>query len=268
VFVGREAERDRLRGRLARVAAYGEMMGPLTIVTGPRGVGKTSLLRDVADRAAADAGVFLNAVQNMAAEKDGFPLGVIGAGLPQTKAWLTQAATFGERTHEITLGKLDERDSRALLTEPARLAGAAWSGDALTLALARGDGYPQSLQIIGSAVWDAAAPQAGAEIAPRHVEAAEQAIQEDLESMFRARWEASSAAERLFLAAMAWHGTEPVPRAAVASRLGVPSDSLGVARRALIAKGVVEAARHGELKFTVPGFGAFVRSQRADPSDP
>ncbi|MDR3106676.1 MAG: ATP-binding protein, partial [Bifidobacteriaceae bacterium] len=53
-FVGRRDERARLRGQLARVVAYGEMMGPLTVVTGPRGVGKTSLLRDVGDSAAAD----------------------------------------------------------------------------------------------------------------------------------------------------------------------------------------------------------------------
>jgi len=51
VFVGRTTELRQIEDRLARVIAYGEMMGPLLAITGPRGVGKTSLLRDVQDRA-------------------------------------------------------------------------------------------------------------------------------------------------------------------------------------------------------------------------
>lgn len=51
VFVGREPEVRLIDDWLARVIAYGEMMGPLLAITGPRGVGKTSLLRDVQDRA-------------------------------------------------------------------------------------------------------------------------------------------------------------------------------------------------------------------------
>src|SRR5690606_17989976 len=47
VFIGRDKERDQLRDLFARVIAFGEMGGPLTIVTAPRGLGKTSLLREV-----------------------------------------------------------------------------------------------------------------------------------------------------------------------------------------------------------------------------
>ena len=50
-YGGRETELRLIDDRLARVIAYGEMMGPLLAITGPRGVGKTSLLRDVQDRA-------------------------------------------------------------------------------------------------------------------------------------------------------------------------------------------------------------------------
>ena len=46
VLAGRQAEQDRIRGRLARVATYGELGGPLLVFHAPRGVGKTSLLRD------------------------------------------------------------------------------------------------------------------------------------------------------------------------------------------------------------------------------
>lgn len=386
VFVGRQAERNKLRERLARVIAYGEMMGPLTVVTGPRGVGKTSLLRDVADQAArdgfvvswtvglkrkpfldellgqvaralarteavsapaarrrlaelgvqfnvglvkvdakvapgtpdrepfdhgsvgqveeflgeaaalvrsgggagllvvvdelhaplepasdrdpgqdqaaaADAAVLLNAVQDMAAEKERFPLGVLGAGLPQTKALLTRTATFAERTREIVLPKLDGPASRALLAEPAKLLGVSWSDEALDWAIQQGDGYPQSLQIIGEAAWDAADPAEGGEITLAHAKAAEQAIRLELESMFQARWQAATDAEKRFLGAMASRQTDTIPRAAVARALGLDTASLSMARRSLIAKGMIEAPAHGELRFTIPSFSRFVLAQ-------
>jgi hypothetical protein len=384
--VGRQAERAKLRERLARVIAYGEMMGPLTVVTGPRGLGKTSLLRDVADQAASDgfvvcwtvglkrkpfldellgqvaratartdsvsapasrrhleelavqltlgldtveatatpsgpgpaaldrrsvgqverflgesarliragggagllvmidelhaplepasdrdsgqdqeavndAAVLLNAVQDMAAEKERFPLGVIGAGLPQTKTLLTRVATFAERTREIALPKLDGPTSRALLTEPAGLFGVVWSGGALNWAIRQGDGYPQSLQIIGEATWDAAKPERGGEITLAHAKAAEQAVWNELESMFQARWQAATNSEKQFLKAMASHRKDTVPRAAVAQTLGLATTDLSMARQSLIAKGVIEAPRYGELRFTIPGFDRFVSAQ-------
>jgi hypothetical protein len=46
VLAGREAEQDRIRGYLSRVATYGELGGPLLVFHAPRGVGKTSLLRE------------------------------------------------------------------------------------------------------------------------------------------------------------------------------------------------------------------------------
>lgn len=53
VFVGRHHERAALREHLAPVVAYGESR-PLTLVTGPRGLGKTSLLGALADQSRQD----------------------------------------------------------------------------------------------------------------------------------------------------------------------------------------------------------------------
>jgi type II secretory pathway predicted ATPase ExeA len=391
VFVGRRAERTRLRDRLARVSAYGEMMGPLTVVTGPRGVGKTSLLHDVADQATqdgfvvcwtvglkrkpflgellgqvaravartdaaaapatrrrlaelgvqfnvglvkvdakvasdtpdqdpfdsgsvgqveeflgqtaslvrsgggagllvvvdelhapleptnatdqspdpaatTDAAVLLNAIQDMAAEKERFPLGVVGAGLPQTKALLTRVATFAERTREIILPKLDGATSRALLTEPAKRLGVTWTDEALDWAVQQGDGYPQSLQIIGEAAWDTANPAEGGEITLAHAKAAELAVLAEFDSMFQTRWQAATDAEKRFLRAMASHGTDTVTRSAVARTLGLDTTSLSMARQALIAKGVIEAPAYGQLRFTVPDFSRFVSAQNGIPT--
>lgn len=383
VFVGRESERERLRDRLARVAAWGEMMGPLTIVTGPRGVGKTSLLRDVAGQAeqdgfavawvacikhqpflgevidrvgrtlerieamppaararvdrlgvelsagiakvsaridrrspspastalvgpledflghaatlvrerggaglitiidelhaplestrereyspapeaVVDAAVLLNAIQNMGAERERFPLGVLGAGLPQTKALLTRAATFGERSHEIVLSELDDATAARVLTAPAEKQSVHWADDALAEAVRAADGYPQSLQIIGSATWDAARPSSGDTLTAADLERGWPRARGDLVSLFAARWTVATDSERAFLRAMASLPGPIVRRGAIAERLGVPTEALGMARRNLLNKGIVEEAGHGLLRFTAPGFDEFVLAQ-------
>ena len=219
-------------------------------------------------RSALDAAVLLNAVQNMEGEREDYPLGVIGAGLPETKAYLTRAATFGERTHEMVLRELDEDTARQVLTEPARSLGVTWSPDALAAATRAGGGYPQSLQTIGAATWDAAQPDEGATITLTDLQAGRTVSDAGLESLFRARWEVATAIERAFLQAMARHTDTEVDRATVAAELGVDTDALGMHRRSLISKGIIEAPRHGSLRFTIPGFAAYVRSLDDSPSAP
>ena len=46
ILAGRAPELSLIRDRLARVEAYGELSGPLLVFHAPRGVGKTSLLRE------------------------------------------------------------------------------------------------------------------------------------------------------------------------------------------------------------------------------
>lgn len=51
VLVGRVRERTRMGDLLARVTTFGELAGPPVVLHAPRGLGKTSLLRDTEDRA-------------------------------------------------------------------------------------------------------------------------------------------------------------------------------------------------------------------------
>lgn len=201
----------------------------------------------------------------MEGEREDYPLGVIGAGLPETKAYLTRAAAFGERTYEIVLHELDEHTARQVLTEPARSLGVTWSPNALAAATKAGGGYPQSLQTIGAAVWDAARPNQGDTITLADLEAGRAASDAGLASLFRARWEVATPPERAFLQAMAQHTDIEAERSAVAAELGVDSDALGMSRRSLISKGIIEASRRGVLRFTIPGFAAYVRSLDDDP---
>lgn len=69
--------------------------------------------------------------------------------------------------------------------------------------------------------------------------------------------------ERSFLRAMARAGTEPVRISAVAEQLGVSVSSLSPRRGALIRKGMVFSPAHGEIAYTVPLFGEFLRRSGA-----
>jgi hypothetical protein len=188
-------------------------------------------------------------------------VGVIGAGLPQTKALLTRAATFGERSHEIVLAEFGPEDAARLLEAPAAELGVSWAPDALAAVVDGARGYPQSLQILGAATWDAARPEPGSVLDLRAVEAGSRSAQTALTSIFDARWAVATAAERSFLRAMAEVGDAVVRRGDIAERLGTTTGALSMVRRNLIIKGIVEEAGYGRLRFTIPGFEEFVLTQ-------
>jgi Mn-dependent DtxR family transcriptional regulator len=60
---------------------------------------------------------------------------------------------------------------------------------------------------------------------------------------------------------MAAAGTDNVTRSQIAQRLGVDSRSISVPRERLIEKGVIEPVGHGLVRFTLPGFGDYVRDR-------
>jgi hypothetical protein len=218
-----------------------------------------------------DAAVLLNALQNLDGRREDNPLTVIGAGLPSTPEELTKAATFGERTAFVGLRVLDDRGSEQALVEPARELGVSWSDGAVAAVERSARGYPYFLQLLAHASWQAARPEEGGRITAAHVRKGLPAADEQLEAMYRARWRAATSLEQDFMAAMAAEagattepGEEPaVARGAVATRMGRTSRAVSMPRDRLLDKGIVEAAGHGLLRFTLPGFTDYVRTQTA-----
>lgn len=366
-LAGRTAERRRIQDRLARVATYGELAGPLLVFHAPRGLGKTSLLRaaeaeaaalgfvsvwvacareqrllpELAERIrgtlarhdalgdagratrlerltielgvpgakvqaalgrrdaaaaatpilaleelmseaanlvrgqggagllvfidelhAADSGelaVLLNAWQNLDGAADAVPLSIITAGLPVTPEAITRAATFGERSAFVPLDVLADADARAALVRTAEAEGVTWAEDALTLVTDEARGHPYLLQLLGNTTWDAADPDTGAVISTDDVRRGVPLARTQLAAMHRARWGAATPTEQAFLVAMAAAGEGNVTRAEIAAGMGRDSRAISDPRERLIEKGVIEPVGHGLVRFTLPGFGAFVR---------
>lgn len=223
------------------------------------GAGLLLLLDELHTASADEMSVLLNTLQNLDGERTENPLATVAAGLPVTPEALTRAATFGERSTFVSLDVLSEHDARAALVAPAEAEGVGWSDAALAAIVAESRGYPYLLQLLGSTTWDAAAPDAGSRLTLAHVKRGLPIARDQLAAMHRARWGAASRLEQRFLAAMAAAGDGNVTRAAIATGMGVDSRAISVPRERLIEKGVIEPVGHGLVRFTLPGFGAFVR---------
>lgn len=376
VLAGREQQQDRIRGYLSRIGTYGEMGGPLLVFLGPRGVGKTSLLREAqrdaeghgfitawvacrrnapflpdlvsrvgkaietadilpraekgtwklglesiglefglpsvvkvsataaADRSGAEApprgaqisamedllhetssqirarggaglvvfvdelhaatrddlAVLLNAMQNLAGRREDNPLAILGAGLPSTPGVLVNAATFGERSTFLTLPRLEPAAAAAAVAEPASELGVTWTPAALQTVAAEAQGFPYLLQVLAHATWDVAKPSGTGDVLDvDQVRAGLPLADDQLSSMYAARWAAATELEKQIMSVMAQAGTPTVTRAEIAAALGRPTQALGVPRERLIDKGIIEPASRGEVRFTMPGFDRYIR---------
>lgn len=191
---------------------------------------------------------------------------VFAAGLPNAPDVLTAAVTFSERFAFRTLERLGERDAAEALEAPADRHRVSWSPALLAAVLARAEGYPYFLQLYGDALWRAARPAQGDVLQESLLADAQAGVDRELDTMFRARWAKASPGERRLLVAMAElsdPGEGAVRRGDVATRMGVGTNDLSVPRRSLLDKGLVEVAARGTLRFTVPGFAGFVRTESA-----
>lgn len=210
-------------------------------------------------------GIVLNALQNLDGSPTDTALTAVFAGLPAAPEVLTEAATFGERSQFVALDRLDDADTAVALVKPAQASGVAWDRDALEQVVADAAGYPYFVQLLGATTWDAAAPGTGGTLTLDHVRAGYIEARAQLLAVFRARWKVASGVDRKFIAAMVElmleTQSEDVERASIASRMGKKSSELGVPRNRLIEKGIIEPSGHGRMRFTIPGFAAYVATE-------
>lgn len=202
--------------------------------------------------------------QDLQAEADALPAGVFAAGLPQTPEIISAAATFSERFAYRTLHRLGPDASRVALVRPAGQVGVDWDPDALEAVIAQTNGYPHTLQLYADAAWARAGyPDPGGRIRTSDVEHAARQVAEDMDALFRARWNNATPVQRRFMSAMAQSLTadQVASRSDIATVMGRDSRAISAARAGLIDKGLIAVAGHGLLEFSIPGFAEFVHAQ-------
>lgn len=194
----------------------------------------------------------------------GLPLVVVGAGLPHLPAVLSASKSYSERLFRYSrIDRLERAAADAALVRPAGGEGAAWQPAALDAMYAATGGYPYFIQAYGKAVWDLApgSPITAADVAV----AAPEAESELAVGFFGSRFERATPGEREYLRAMAELAAEAgedsgaVSTADVATHLGRKPQSLSPARDALLKKGLIYSGERGQISFTVPHFGRYLR---------
>ncbi len=256
---------ERQAGRRAASAAFGDLLSTAALEARARGSAGICLLVDEIQAAPrADLRTLAYAWQELQNAVPEPPAVLFAAGLPNTPDVLTAAVTFSERFAFRTLERLGAADAAEALEVPAAQHDVSWSPELLDEVVALAQGYPYFLQLYGDALWRRAQPVAGGRLGPELLEAAHVDVEHELATMFRARWAKASPGERRLLEAMAALGDDAVRRGDVAARLGVGTNDLSVPRRSLLDKGLIEVAARGMLRFTVPGFAAFVRDESGE----
>lgn len=191
------------------------------------------------------------------------PVTMVGAGLPQIAELAGDAKSYAERLFQFpTIGHLSDDDARRALAEPAQEEGAAYTEEALNLALRMTGRYPYFLQELGYAVWGVARQSP---ITSGDIEDASTVYQAKLDSsFFRVRLDRCSELQRAYLRAMAELGPEPQKAADVARLLDRESTQVAPTRSELVSMGLLFTPEHGYAAFTVPHFDQFMKRTIAE----
>ncbi len=207
--------------------------------------------------------------QHLQAQPEGTPAVILAAGLSHSQDVISKAVSFGERFEYLPLNNLDTEAAQHALIIPAHNAGVEWAPDALTAVLDETQGYPYFIQEFGDKMWTAAGyPNPGSTLTRGHYEAALEEFRASRNRMFRSRWVQTTPAEAKMLAAMAAIGDTAVQRKSIAAQMDMDTTGIGMARRSLMDKGLIEPDGYGKLRFTAPGFGEFIREDASIDPEP
>jgi hypothetical protein len=188
-----------------------------------------------------------------------WPVVVIIAGLPLMRA-PEHSVTYLERGTWHELGLLSSEETVRALSLPAEAAGRPMDQDAAIVLAEASGGYPYAIQLYGHHAWRASNGHDKIDLAA--AQAALPRAQQELESgLYAARWSAASPAQKRYLTALATIAatTNPTTARALADQLGSTPKQLSSVRDDLIKAGTL-TVDGAELRFTIPGMGAYIRS--------
>jgi hypothetical protein len=242
-----------------------ELLGDVAGLAAASGRGIAVCIDEMQDLMAQDVSALCAACHELS--QQGLPLIVVGAGLPHLPSVLSASKSYSERLFRYTrIDRLERAQADRALRAPALDEGAEYTDDALAALYVATEGYPYFVQAYGKVTWDVAprSPITAEDVAVAAPEAeAELAV-----GFFGSRYERATPAEREYMRAMGELGVDlgdgPVPTAAVAQLLGRKPQSLSPARDALLKKGLVWSGERGQIAFTVPHFGRYLRATSPD----
>lgn len=191
------------------------------------------------------------------------PLVLVGAGLPILPGLAGEAKTYAERLFQFPdIGPLTEKEVFKALAEPVKACGVKFEKSALEEIFRLTEGYPYFVQEWGYQCWNHAERSP---ITLKHVQDSTPDVICRLDqNFFRVRFDRLTPSERNFLRAMAELESVSKLTSGIAAKLKFNVQQVGPVRAKLIKKGMIYSPAYGEVAFTVPLFGDFMK--RAMPS--
>ena len=188
------------------------------------------------------------------------PFAVIGAGLPMLAELAGKTKSYAERL--FLYPKVDALSfdaTRQAIESPFASCGVQVERTAVQKVYEQSKGYPYFIQEWGYQIWNRVErKRVDADVVDKVRAKVEKRLDENF---FHARLERLTVREKDFLYGMSLCGGK-IHVADVAKALGSNVASLSKRRASLLAKGMIYSPRYGELAFTVPMFGQFMRRSR------
>ena len=187
----------------------------------------------------------------------GYPIMIIGAGLPKIYKMLSNEKSYSERLFLYKeIGSLSYEQSKKAIEEPVRQFNVTYSEDAIEKIVAVTKGYPFFIQQLCQIIYKRTDETT---IQAEHVEKCMGEFFDRLDTgFFRSRYERCAESDKKFIFAMVKCGELPCTISNVAKNLHKNVNSISTTRAQLINKGIIYPVRYKELDFTVPEFSGYI----------
>ena len=188
----------------------------------------------------------------------GYPVMVVGAGLPKIYKMLSDEKSYSERLFLYKeIGSLNEEQSRNAIVIPASKFGVSFSEGAIEKIISLTKGYPFFIQQMCQVVYKNTDEK---EIKSAHVEENTDEFFQTLDiGFFKVRYERCADSDKKFIFAMVKCGELPCAISNIAKTLHKNVSQISTTRAHLINKGIIFPIRYKELDFTVPEFSGFIQ---------
>ncbi len=187
----------------------------------------------------------------------GYPIMVIGAGLPKIYTMLSEEKSYSERLFIYKeIGSLNEEQVKKAIEIPADKFKVYFEKAAVEKIIEVTKGYPFFVQQFCQIIYNNAKEEL---ITLRDVENSIEEFYQVLDNgFFKVRYERCSEADKRFIFAMVSCGELPCTIANIANVMKKSVTSISTSRAQLINKGIIYSVKYKELDFTVPEFDGFI----------
>lgn len=188
----------------------------------------------------------------------GYPIMVIGAGLPKIYTMLSEEKSYSERLFIYKeIGSLNEEQVRKAIEIPADKFKVHYEAEAVDKIIEITKGYPFFVQQFCQIVYNNAEKES---ITLQNVEDSIEEFYHVLDhGFFKVRYERCSEADKRFVFAMVSCEKLPCTISNIASIMNKQVSSISTSRAQLINKGIIYSVKYKELDFTVPEFSGFIK---------